>query len=70
MIEMEQILKESEQRLKETEQRSKELESRKPVDGISILIFTNTPYFIQNLNNGTWYLDTDRIGGLTFGSHV
>ena len=78
MIETEQRLTETEQRLREkteqqlieTEQILKELESRTPVEGILSQIFTNKPYFIKNLYAGTLYLDTDRIGGLTIGSHV
>ena len=66
----EQRLSETEQRLSENDQRLKELESRIPVEGTNQTILVNKPYYIKTLFDGTRYLDTDRIGGLTIGSHV
>ncbi len=40
------------------------------MEGTSPPIFANKPYFIKTLWDGPRYLDTDRIGGLTIGSHV
>ena len=64
-------MRELEERLRETtEQRLRELDPRFQVEGTSPPIFVNKPYYIQTLYDGTFYLDTDRIGGLTIGSHV
>ena len=40
------------------------------MEGTPTPIFVNKPYFIQTFYDGSRYLDTDRIGGLTIGSHL